>query len=168
MVENNRLIPNHQFGYRQRNSTIEQTHRIVRRINEALENNHYCSALFLDISQAFDTVWHTGLLYKLRRSLPLHYSLILKFYLHSRYFLLKVETEYTELPSVNAGVPQGSVLEPLLYLLYTADLPTLPETKTADFADDTAVVAMDSDPVIASHTLQTDLLEIQNWFKNGE
>jgi hypothetical protein len=76
MVEHNRLIPNHQFGFRQGHSTTEQMHRIVQRINEALENKQYCSAAFLDISQAFNTVWHTGL-YKSRRSLPLNYFLIL-------------------------------------------------------------------------------------------
>jgi hypothetical protein len=87
---------------------------------------------------------------------------ILKSYLHSRHFLVKVETEYTELSSVNAGVPQGSVPGPLLYLLCTADLPTSPGSTTATFADDTAVVTMDSDPAIASQKLQTDLLAIQN------
>jgi hypothetical protein len=95
VVENNRLLPNHQFGFRQRHSTTEQTHRIVQRKNEALENKQYCSAAFLDISQAFDKVWHTGLLYKLRRSLPLNYFLILKSNLHSRHFLVKVDTEYS-------------------------------------------------------------------------
>jgi hypothetical protein len=84
VVENNRLIPNYQFSFRQRHSTIEQMHQIVQRINEALENKQYCSAAFLDISQAFHKVWHTGLLYKLRQSLPLNYFLILKSYLHSR------------------------------------------------------------------------------------
>jgi hypothetical protein len=164
IVENNRLVPNHQFGYRQRHCTIEQTHGIVQRLNEALENKQYCSAAFLDISQAFDKVWHTGILYKLIRSLPLNYFLILKSYLHSRHLLIKVETEYTELSSINAGVPQGSVLGPLLHQLYTADLPTSPGSTTATFADDTSVVTMDSDPAIASQKLQTNLLVIQNWF----
>jgi hypothetical protein len=93
VVENNRLIPNHQFGFRQRHFTIEQTYRIVQRISEALEKKQYCSAAFLDISQAFGKIWHTGLLYKLRLSLPLNYFFILKSYLHSRHFLVKVETE---------------------------------------------------------------------------
>jgi hypothetical protein len=107
MVENNRLVPNHQFTFRQKHSTIERTHRIVQSINKHLENKQYCSAAFLDISQAFDKVWHTGLLYKLRWSLPLNYFLIIKSYLHSRHFLVKVAIKYTELSSVNAGVPQG-------------------------------------------------------------
>jgi hypothetical protein len=56
MVENNRLIPNRQFGFRQMHSTIEQTRRVIERINEAVENKQYCSAAFLDISQAVDKV----------------------------------------------------------------------------------------------------------------
>jgi hypothetical protein len=122
------------------------------KINEALEKKQYYSAAFIYFSQAFDKVWHTGLLYKLRWSLPLNYFLILKSYLHSRHFLVKVETGYTELPSVNAGVSKDSVLRPLLYPLYTADLPTSPESITATFANDTAVLAMESDqPLLHSN-----------------
>jgi hypothetical protein len=73
-------------------------------INNGLESKQYRSAAFLDISQVFDKAWRTGLLDKLRRSLPLNYFLILKSYLHSRYFLVKVETEYTELSPVTAGI----------------------------------------------------------------
>jgi hypothetical protein len=66
LVEHAILIPNHQFGFRPRHFTIEQTHRIIRVLNNALDNSQYCSATFLDISQACDRVQHKGLLYKLR------------------------------------------------------------------------------------------------------
>jgi hypothetical protein len=56
VAEKNKLTPNHQFGFRQRHSTIQQTHRIVQQINKALERKQYCSAAFLDITQAFDIV----------------------------------------------------------------------------------------------------------------
>jgi hypothetical protein len=60
MVENNGFIPNHQFGFRERHSITEHTHRTVQWKNEALAIKQYYSASFLDISQAFDTVWHAG------------------------------------------------------------------------------------------------------------
>jgi hypothetical protein len=67
MVVKNQLIPNHQFGFRQRHSTIEQTHKIVQQINEALERKQYCSIAFLDITHAspcFKPFWIGKLLDK--------------------------------------------------------------------------------------------------------
>jgi hypothetical protein len=105
---------------------------------------------FLDITQALNKICHTGLLYKLKLSLPLNHFLILKSYLQNIHVVIKIENYSAEFSPVNAGVPQGSVLEPFLYLLFTADLPISPETTSATFADDTAVIIADNDPAIAS------------------
>ena len=61
-------IPHHQFGFRKAHSTIQQCHRITDAIHKALDDQQYCPAVFLVISQAFDKVWHPGLLYKLNIS----------------------------------------------------------------------------------------------------
>jgi hypothetical protein len=103
-----------------------------------------------------------GLQHKLGLFYYLDYFILLKSYLHSRHFLVKVETECTEHFPVNTGVPQSSALGPLLHLLYNADLPTLREPTTVIFPDDTAVLATDSDPGIASQKLQANLDISQN------
>lgn len=76
---------------------------------------------------------------------------------------MKFNDQQSELNTIESGVPQGSILGPLLYLIYTSDLPTTRNTKTATFADDTAILASHLDPVIASSNLQVHLNEIQRW-----
>jgi histone H2A len=73
--------------------------------------------------------------------------------------------EQTSLIPIESGVQQGSVLGRVLYLLYTADMPTLRQTTVATFTDDTAVLASHSDPKIASNLLQKNLDKIRNWLK---
>jgi hypothetical protein len=163
LIEHNDLIPSHQFGFRQTHSTTEKTHRIIHRINEAYEHKASCSAAFLDISQVFDKVWHIGLLYKLRQSLPINYFLLLYSFLQNRHFFIRFGSAQHPLSPIHAGVPQGSVLGPFLYLIYTADLPISLATTTATLADDTAILVSNSDPVKASQKLQTHLNAIQTW-----
>lgn len=165
ILDENEMIPSHQFGFRKKHASIEQVHRVVNIISQALEEKKYCSAAFLDISQAFDKVWHEGLQYKLKQKLPNTYYNILKSYLTDRYFQVKFQEEQTELYPIKSGVPQGSVLGPILYLLYTADLPSTVNTTTATFADDTAIMTIHQDPTAASQQLQMNLNEIQHWLK---
>jgi hypothetical protein len=123
LVEHGKLLPTHHFGFLPKHSQIEQTQRLISGINNAIDNRQYCSAALLDVSQEFDKVWHKGLLYKIRRSLPLNYFLILNSYVSNRHFIVKVNTELTDITPDNAGVPQGSILGPY-YTSYTQ--PTLP------------------------------------------
>jgi len=65
-------IPTHQFGFREKHGTIEQVNRITSEIRTAYEHREYCSAIFLDVSQAFDRVWLEGLMHKIKSTLPVY------------------------------------------------------------------------------------------------
>lgn len=164
-VHLNTILPQHQFGFRESHGTIEQVHRIIDTIGRCLENKLYCSAVFLDISQAFDKVWHEGLIYKIKKTLPHCFLQILKSYLDKRSFQVKCNDDSSELYEIKSGVPQGSILGPILYLIFTADIPTDDQTITATYADDTALLSTDNDPVTASHTLQSHLNKVESWLK---
>lgn len=165
IIERNNVIPNHQFGFRNKHATIDQVHRITNIIEKALEEKNICSAIFLDVAQAFDRVWHKGLIHKLEKILPKQFTQILSSYIKNRYFRVKQEDSYSELKKINAGVPQGSVLGPLLYLLYTSDIPQPMEITTATFADDTAILAVGRNNVETAERLQKSMIDIEKWTK---
>jgi len=156
-------IPTHQFGFRIAHSTIQQCHRITDIINKAFVEHKYCSAVFLDVSQVFDKVWHQGLLFKIKQSLPSGYLNLLKSYLSDRYFTVSLNNKTSTVLPMLSGVPKGSILGPLLYTLYTADLPQSDKTILSTFADDTAIFTTNPDPMQTSANLQEHLLEITNW-----
>lgn len=143
---------------------IELIHRTTYKIRQDLEKKKYCFAVFLDIQQAFDKVWHKGLIFKLKKILPHPYFSILKSYLSNRLFIVKYLDAVTTTFPIEADIPQGSVLGPLLLNIFTADLPTLIEITTATFADETALLISHSDPTIASTTLQRGLDSMEKWF----
>lgn len=159
------IIPNHQFGFRENHGTIEQVHRIVDVISRSLEEKKYCSAVFLDISQAFDKVWHEGLLYKVKKMLPHSFLKIIKSYLSQRCFEVKFHDELSVLYEIKSGVPQGSILGPVLYIIFTADLPTTDKTTVATYADDTALLSTHMNPVTASENLQQHINKIEEWLE---
>lgn len=166
VIDTKNLIPNHQFGFRKKHGTTEQIHRLVDIINQSFENNQYCTAAFLDVSQAFDKVWHDGLLFKLKKMLPINYYHFLHSYIQNRYYYVKENNEFSSVYETKAGVPQGSVLGPTLYLLFTSDLPHTDGVEIGTFADDTAVLAVDADPKKASLSLQKCIDNISFWLND--
>jgi len=88
-----------------------------------MEGSWYYTAVFLDVSQAFDKVWYQGLLYKIKDSFSVDFYDIIKSYLLYRIFRVKYGKVIMQLKEINSGVPQYNVLEPIYYLLYIADLP---------------------------------------------
>ncbi|KAF6208005.1 hypothetical protein GE061_016454 [Apolygus lucorum] len=156
-------IPRFQFGFRHLHSCQQQLHRVVEEILESFENQEVCQALCLDTKQAFDRVWHPGLLYKLKPLLPDTYFRLIQSFISNRTFHVKCDEAQSPNCSINASVPQGSVWGPILYLIYVCDIPTSQSTTAAMFADDYAVLSRDSTGTATSSNLQLLLNEIHRW-----
>ena len=96
--------------------------------------------VFLDISKAFDKVWHDGLIFKLKSyGIEGELLLLLKNYLHNREQRVVLNGQTSEWKRIYSGVPQGSVLDPLLFLIYISDLPDGLTSMCKIFADDTSL-----------------------------
>ncbi|KAL4090171.1 hypothetical protein QTP88_025070 [Uroleucon formosanum] len=166
IINNSETIPNTQFGFRNQHSTIHQINRSTDSIASALEKKQYCTAAFLDVAQAFDRVWHDGLLYKLKKILPPTFYLFFKSYLHERQFAVRYRSSLSDQSEIQAGVPQGAIAAPLLFNIFIADQPTSTNTLVAEYADDKAIISTHENPLIASNMLQNHLTQIESWCKN--
>ena len=153
-----------QSGFRPGDSTINQLIFLVHKIYEALEDGKEVRVVFLDISKAFDKVWHAGLLRKLE-ALGVQSPLLQWFesYLCNRKQRVVIEGQCSDWRTITSGVPQGSVLGPLLFLIYindiTDDLASLPLI----YADDTTLLEIVDDPVVSAGRLNSDLHKISVW-----
>lgn len=96
----------------------------------------------MDIEKAFDTIWHDGLIYKIKTfGTPLYLIKLIRSFLTDRTFVLSLNETKSSERRIPAGVPQGSVLSPTLYSLYISDFKVSRACKVAFYADDSAIIA---------------------------
>jgi len=117
----------------------------------------------MDVAQAFDKVWHEGLLHKLKKIMPHNFTALLQNYLIGRQFFVTYGSVKSSLHPIKAGVPQGSVLGPLLYTLFTSDLPEPDKAVVATFADDTAFLSSSPHYPEATTQLQSTIDRFIQW-----
>ena len=119
---------------------------------------------FLDISKAFDRVWHEGLLYKLKSygiSGPL--LILIKSFLTNRFQRVVLNGQTSNWKKILAGVPQGSIIGPLFFLIFINDIPDGIQSNIKVFADDTSIFSVMKNRISASVTLNEDPYLISEW-----
>lgn len=134
------ILYNYQYGFREKHSTTHALVYVIDKIKELLDNQSYVIGLFLDIEKAFDCVNHEILLYKLEHyGFRGHSQKFLESYLTGRDQFTKTNNCNSMVRSINYGVPQGSILGPLLFLLYVNDIQNSIDDDIVLFADDAGI-----------------------------
>ncbi len=164
-LSQNKLITSFQSGFLPGDSTVMQLIDVYDTICAALDEGKEVRAVFCDI-QAFDRVWHRGLIRKLQ-SYGVKGQMLSWFssYLSDRSQCVVIEGVKSSTRDIHAGVPQGSILGPLLFLLYINDIVTDITSNIRLFADDTSLYLVVEDPVTAATVMNNDLEKIDAWSK---
>ena len=158
------IISNRQAAYLKGDSTVQQLLHIVHLIKKSWTNAHITQGVFLDVSAAFDKCWHSGMLAKLKQNKVDGKCLqLFESYLRGRKQIVVVDGVKSEIREVKAGIPQGSRLGPLLWILYVNDILENLESEVLLFADDTCLFATAPDPTLSAEILNRDLAKINSW-----
>ena len=157
----------YQSGFVPGDSTINQLTQLYNTFCQAIDSGKEVRVIFFDISKAFDRVWHKGLISKLKVcGLSDEYLLLLRDYLSERKQCVVLPGAKSDWKDVKAGVPQGSILGPLLFLVYINDIASQVNSNIRLFADDTSLYLVIDHPnniAISANSLNEDILKISQW-----
>ena len=162
-LDNHNILTNKQFGFRKKHSCESQLLLTVNDLASGLRDKEQIDAILLDFSKAFDKVPHERLLLKLHhvgvRGLLLAW---IRDFLTGRTQQVTLEGEVSSTSSVTSGVPQGTVLGPLLFLVFINDMPDVVRSNIRLFADDALLYRSIHSPDDVT-TLQNDLVQLELW-----
>ena len=161
----NNLITNSQFGFLPNNSTVDALNSFIEFQYNALNYSQYALNVFVDLSKAFDTIDHQILLGKLDkygvRGLPLE---LIRSYISDRKYRVSIDGNISNASTSNIGTAQGSILAPLLFIIYMNDLPNyLPNSFTILYADDTTLCYKNNSLMSAIDQCNSELLKFSLW-----
>ena len=164
--EFNKILNDNQSGFRSGDSCINQLINITHDVFQSFDSNPSLEVrgVFLDISKAFDRVWHKGLLFKLKSNgIEGNLYNLIESFLCDRFQRVVLNGQNSKWEKISAGVPQGSILGPLLFLIYINDISENLESNVKLFADDTSIFSVVFDPNSSARKLNNDLIKIQQW-----
>ena len=164
-IERKQILSKHQYGFRKNRSTEHAIIELTDKISKAIDEGKFTFGIFLDLSKAFHTVNHKILFKKLE-----HYGIrvnCLKWfenYLYKRTQIVKIGNHRSNKRKISTGVPQGSILGPLLFLLYINDIENCSEIISfVMYADDTNAFYSDKNLKSLTNIMQEEMNKVTNW-----
>lgn len=164
-MEQNNLFSDCQHGFRQHRSCVTQLLEVLNDITNFIENSDNVDIIYMDFSKAFDSVPHQRLLIKLK-AYGINDKLLtwISGFLENRCQRVKVNGSYSDYNPVVSGIPQGSILGPLLFIIFINDLPECVNSLCKIFADDTKIYSSSDNQKL----LQDDLLALLDWSRKWQ
>ena len=163
------LFSKHQFGFRAKFSTEYAATDLYEKLLHNLDQGLNSCTIFLDLAKAFDSVNHEILIRKLN-----HYGVrgkaldLFRSYLSGRSQFLKLDNVKSSLINIEFGVPQGSILGPLLFLIFINDLPQATKLYIKLFADDTVLCAQNEDLLALEDEVNNELDKVFSWMASNQ
>ena len=168
-LKENNLLYEHQYGYQNSKSTYHPMIHLLNKVSEAANKGEFTIGVFCDLQKAFDTCSHTILLKKLEKLGVRNKELSwFKSYLDNRKQFVCIQGTYSVCLPITKGVPQGSILGPILFLIYINDLKDTTNLFSLLFADDTSFLISGKDINIVVDTLNVELHKVCTWFRANE
>ena len=160
----NELISSNQSGFKSSDSCVNELVSITHEIYKSFEKGHEVRVVFLDISKEFDKVWGDGIIFKLSQNgISGNLLKLLRDFLSERRQRVVLNDQASTWINVTAGVPQGLILGPLLFLIYINDLSEGLSTNAKLFADSTSLFSVIHDSQTSENVLNKDLEMMHNW-----
>ena len=166
-LKNNNILYSHQSGFRKKHSTDTCLINLLDYLRTNVSEGKYVGMVLLDLQKAFDTVDH-NILYEKLGHMGVGSLNWFKSYLDNRQQLVNIDGTNSEPGTVTCGVPQGSLLGPLLFLCYINDMPISVKCKLLLYADDSAILVSGTDPNAISNILSKELNSCQNWLTDNK